>query len=222
MLQFGLRNVLLLRAAVLAIVLDTLSLAARLAAGVLGILATAVDTVLESVFRVIRAGLDTALVAAADREHRDQEHDRRADAVPARRRRRAARLPGRAAHLPAGRSTSPRCFRTILPAIARILDTPADADGDRGARPGRRRSSRRRARRRGRHAGDAAFPDLAALLLPPTAQTELVGQRRRARAARSATEARRQLRRRAGSGRRDRRDGCARRSARSTAAWTRS
>jgi hypothetical protein len=57
MLQFGLRNVLLLRAAVLAIVLDTLSLAGRLAAGVVEIVATAVETVLESVFRVIHAGL---------------------------------------------------------------------------------------------------------------------------------------------------------------------
>jgi hypothetical protein len=61
MLQFGLRNVLLLRAAVLAIVLDTLSLAGRLAASVVGIVATAVDTVLESVFRVIRAGLVAVL-----------------------------------------------------------------------------------------------------------------------------------------------------------------
>ena len=63
MLQFGLRNVLLLRAAVLATVLDTLSLAGRLAASVLGILATAVDTILESVFRVVRAGLETVFTA---------------------------------------------------------------------------------------------------------------------------------------------------------------
>jgi len=61
MLQFGLRNVLLLRAAVLATVLDTLSLAGRLAASVVGIVAAAVDTVLESVFRVIRAGLTGVL-----------------------------------------------------------------------------------------------------------------------------------------------------------------
>ena len=52
---------LLLRAAVLAIVLDTLSLAGRLAASVVGIVATAVDTVLESVFRVIHAGLVAVL-----------------------------------------------------------------------------------------------------------------------------------------------------------------
>ena len=61
LLQFGLRNVLLLRAAVLAIVLDTLSLAGRLAASVVGIVATAIDTVLESVFRVIHAGLVAVL-----------------------------------------------------------------------------------------------------------------------------------------------------------------
>ena len=61
MLQFGLRNVLLLRAAVLATVLDTLSLAGRLAASVVGIVAAAVDTVLESVFRVIHAGLTGVL-----------------------------------------------------------------------------------------------------------------------------------------------------------------
>ena len=61
MLQFGLRNVLLLRAAVIAIVLDTLSLAGRLAASVVGIVAAAVDTVLESVFRVIHAGLTGVL-----------------------------------------------------------------------------------------------------------------------------------------------------------------
>ena len=60
-LQFGLRNVLLLRAAVIAIVLDTLSLAGRLAASVVGIVAAAVDTVLESVFRVIHAGLTGVL-----------------------------------------------------------------------------------------------------------------------------------------------------------------
>ena len=61
LLQFGLRNVLLLRAAVLAIVLDTLSLAGRLAASVVGIVAAAIDTVLESVFRVIHAGLIAVL-----------------------------------------------------------------------------------------------------------------------------------------------------------------
>lgn len=60
-LQFGLRNVLLLRAAVIAIVLDTLSLAGRLAASVVGIVAAAVDTVLESVVRVIHAGLTGVL-----------------------------------------------------------------------------------------------------------------------------------------------------------------
>ena len=61
LLQFGLRNVLLLRAAVLAIVLDTLSLAGRLAASVVGIVAAAMDTVLDSVFRVIHTGLIAVL-----------------------------------------------------------------------------------------------------------------------------------------------------------------
>jgi len=45
MLQFGLRNVLLLRAAVLATVLDTLSVAGNVAASVVGIVAAVVDTV---------------------------------------------------------------------------------------------------------------------------------------------------------------------------------
>jgi hypothetical protein len=62
MLEFGLGNVLLLRAAVLATVLDTLALGGRLAASVVGIVATAVDTVLESIFRVIHAGL-TGMIA---------------------------------------------------------------------------------------------------------------------------------------------------------------
>nr|BFE80534.1 hypothetical protein GCM10020093_031350 [Planobispora longispora] len=63
LLRFGLRNVLLLRAAVLATVLDTVSLAARLAVAVVGIVAAAVDTVLASVLAVIRTALETALTA---------------------------------------------------------------------------------------------------------------------------------------------------------------
>jgi hypothetical protein len=63
LLQFALRNVLLLRAAVLAIVLDTLSLAGRLAASVVGIVSTAIGTILESLFRVIHVALETAIAA---------------------------------------------------------------------------------------------------------------------------------------------------------------
>ncbi|GGS77863.1 hypothetical protein GCM10010156_40830 [Planobispora rosea] len=63
LLRFGLRNVLLLRAAVIATVLDTVSLAARLAVTVVGIVAAAVDTVLASVLAVIRTALETALTA---------------------------------------------------------------------------------------------------------------------------------------------------------------
>ena len=63
LLQFALRNVLLLRAAVLAIVLDTLSLAGRLAASIVGIVSTTIGTILESLFRVIHVALETAVAA---------------------------------------------------------------------------------------------------------------------------------------------------------------
>jgi hypothetical protein len=63
MLQFAVRNLLLARAVVLAIVLDTISLAARLAGSIVGIIATLIDTLLESVFRVVNAGLETVLTA---------------------------------------------------------------------------------------------------------------------------------------------------------------
>ncbi|MGH9277038.1 MAG: hypothetical protein ACRD12_02865 [Acidimicrobiales bacterium] len=63
MLEFALRSVLLLRAAILGTVLDTLSLVGRLAATTLGLLATAADTVLASMIRVLLAGLDTTLTA---------------------------------------------------------------------------------------------------------------------------------------------------------------
>ena len=65
LMEFALRSVLLLRAAILGTVLDTLSVVGRLAAATLGLLATAVDTVLASVFRVLLAGLDTGLTALA-------------------------------------------------------------------------------------------------------------------------------------------------------------
>lgn len=63
MLQFLLRNVLLLRGVVLVTVFDTVSAAARLGANVLRILAVAVNTILESVFTLIAQVLKTALAA---------------------------------------------------------------------------------------------------------------------------------------------------------------
>lgn len=63
LLEFALRNVLLLRAAILATVLDTVAVLGGLAANVLGIVGVAVDAVLASVFRLLLAGLNTALTA---------------------------------------------------------------------------------------------------------------------------------------------------------------
>jgi hypothetical protein len=59
--EFGLRVALLLRAAVLGAVLDTVSLVGGLAATTLGLITTALDTIIPSVFRLVLAGLDTAL-----------------------------------------------------------------------------------------------------------------------------------------------------------------
>jgi hypothetical protein len=175
MLQFGLRNVLLLRAAVLAIVLDTLSLAARLAAGVLGILATAVDTVLESIFRVIRAGLDTALVALRIASTGIKGT---IDALMLFLRDGVGALLGYLGGL--------RLFRLvvhlaevlphILPAIARIMEAPL-TPMEIGAL-GQAAALKPPSGPLGTVGTPAmpSFPDLAALLLPPTAQTELVGK----------------------------------------------
>ena len=154
MLQFGLRNVLLLRAAVLAIVLDTLSLAGRLAASVVGIVATAVDTVLESVFRVIHAGLVAVLAVVRIVSTGDQEHRRRADALPARRRRRAAHLPRQPAGLPARVPPGPGAARRSC-RRSRGSSTSRSPRRRRPRSPPRRRSCRRpaparRPRRRSR------------------------------------------------------------------------
>lgn len=61
MLQFALRNVLLLRGVILVTIFDTVSSAAKLAANILGILATAVQKVLGAVFTVIDKLLSLAL-----------------------------------------------------------------------------------------------------------------------------------------------------------------
>lgn len=63
LLQFALRNVLLLASAVLAVVGETLPLASKLVADVLAILGTAIDTVIQSTINIIKAGLDVALTA---------------------------------------------------------------------------------------------------------------------------------------------------------------
>jgi hypothetical protein len=59
--EFGLRLALLLRAAVLGTVLDTISLVGGLAATTLGLIATALDAIIPAVFRLVVSGLDTAL-----------------------------------------------------------------------------------------------------------------------------------------------------------------
>ncbi len=61
LMEFGLRAVLLLRAAVLGTVLDTLSLVGRLAATTLGLVITALDAIIPAGFRLLVAGLDAAL-----------------------------------------------------------------------------------------------------------------------------------------------------------------
>ena len=63
LVEFGLRAALLLRAAVLGTALDTVSLLSRLAATTIGLIVTALDTIIPSVFRLILAGLDTTLTA---------------------------------------------------------------------------------------------------------------------------------------------------------------
>jgi hypothetical protein len=61
LLQFILRNALLLRGVALAVIFDTISAAARLAGTVLGILADAVKSILDSIFKIIGAVLTVAI-----------------------------------------------------------------------------------------------------------------------------------------------------------------
>jgi hypothetical protein len=63
MLQFAMRNVFMLRGVVLATVLDTASVAARLASQIMGIAAVAVNRILTAVFAVVGQLLNTALQA---------------------------------------------------------------------------------------------------------------------------------------------------------------
>jgi hypothetical protein len=174
MLQFALRNVLLLRAAVFAIVLDTLSLVGRLAASIVGIVANAIDTVLESVFRVIHAGLETVLGALRIASTGIKGT---IDALMLFLRDGVGALLIFLGDL--------RIFRLVfhlaqvmphvLPAIARIVDRPLTKaetkalgaaaailppSGGGPAKP----------------ATIASFPDLAATLMPPTAQADLIRQ----------------------------------------------
>jgi len=60
-LQFILRNALLLRGVTLAVIFDTVSAAARLAGSVLGILANTVTRILDSIFKIIGAVLTVAI-----------------------------------------------------------------------------------------------------------------------------------------------------------------
>jgi hypothetical protein len=174
LLQFGLRNVLLLRAAVLATVLDTLSLAGRLAAGVVGIVAAAVDTVLESVFRVIHAGLTGVLavvriVSTGVKGTVDALMLFLRDGV------------GALLVYLGGLSVFKLAFHlaqvipAVLPAIARVLDKPLTTEETQAlgaaanlrppASPGAPASTT-----------IAAFPDLADKLLPAGAEAAIVGR----------------------------------------------
>jgi len=57
-LEFAVRNALRLRAVIFAVVVDGVALAGRLVAGVLTIMAKAVDDILASIFRVVRSALE--------------------------------------------------------------------------------------------------------------------------------------------------------------------
>ena len=175
MLQFGLRQVLLLRAAVLAIVLDTLSLAVRLAAGVLGILATAVDTVLESIFRVIRAGLETVFTALRIASTGIKST---VDALMLFLRDGVGALLTYIGGL--------RVFRLvvhladvlprILPAIATIMGKQLSKEESEALGKAKEIAPQTLFGPAGPVPAMPSFPDLAATLLPPTAQSELVGK----------------------------------------------
>lgn len=63
LVEFALRGALLLRAAVLGAALDAVSVLGRLAATTIGLVVTALDTIIPSVFRLLVTGLETALTA---------------------------------------------------------------------------------------------------------------------------------------------------------------
>jgi hypothetical protein len=63
LVEFGLRGALLLRAAILGTALDAVSIVGRLAATTIGLVVTALDTIIPSVFRLLVTGLETALTA---------------------------------------------------------------------------------------------------------------------------------------------------------------
>ncbi|MDN5791406.1 MAG: hypothetical protein L0H25_11130, partial [Micrococcales bacterium] len=65
LVEFGLRGALLLRAAVLGMALDAVSVVGRLAATTIGLVVTALDTIIPSVFRLLVTGLETGLTALA-------------------------------------------------------------------------------------------------------------------------------------------------------------
>lgn len=171
LLEFAFRLVLLLRAAILGLVLDTLSLAGRLASTTLGLIATAVDTILASVFRVLLAGLDTALTAL---QIASTGIKNVIDALMLWLRDGLGALLVFIGNL--------RIFRLVvhlaqvlplvLPALARIVDRPLSAGETAAlsraagmAPPGLGGS--------GAPVPIAPFPDLAALALPPSAQADL-------------------------------------------------
>jgi hypothetical protein len=174
MLQFGLRQVLMLRAAVLAIVLDTLSLAGRLAASVLGIISTAVDTILESVFRVIRAGLETALTALRIASTGIKGT---IDALMLFLRDGVGALLIFIGGLRVFRLVThlAEVLPLILPAIARIMEKPLNA-AETTALAQAAKIAPPSTGAAGAAPAMPSFPDLAALLLPSTAQTELVNR----------------------------------------------
>ena len=63
LMQFGLRAALIMRAAVLGTVLDTIALVGRLAATTIGLIITALEAIIPSVFRLVLSALDTAMTA---------------------------------------------------------------------------------------------------------------------------------------------------------------
>jgi hypothetical protein len=175
MLQFGLRNVLLLRAAALAIVLDTLSLAGRLAASIVGIVANAIDTVLGSIFRVIHAGLEAvlAVVRIASTGIKGT-----IDALMLFLRDGVGALLIFLGDLRVFRLVFhlAQVLPAVLPAIARIVDRPLATEETKAL--GKAAAILPPAGTGGPSppVPIAAFPDLAATLLPSSAQADLIGR----------------------------------------------